>query len=135
MNGKLIFQLSLFGLAMAIATVFVIPSNIEPLFWLPIFILCAYLIAMNAPGRFFIHGFLTSLMNCVWITGTHILLFDQYIARHADEAQLMAQLNFPISPRVLMAVLGTVVCIVSGVVLGVFSMIAAKLTSKRRKAA
>jgi uncharacterized membrane protein len=36
MNWKLIFLLSLFGLAMAIATVFVIPSNIEPLFWRPV---------------------------------------------------------------------------------------------------
>jgi hypothetical protein len=30
MNWKLIIQLSMFGLAMGIATVFVIPSNIEP---------------------------------------------------------------------------------------------------------
>jgi len=45
MNWKLILQLSLFGLAMAFATVFVVPSNIEPLLWLPIFVICAYLIA------------------------------------------------------------------------------------------
>ena len=35
-DWKLIFRLSLFGLAMAIATVFAIPSNIEPAFWLVI---------------------------------------------------------------------------------------------------
>ena len=45
MNWKLIFGLSLFGLAMAIATVFVIPSKIEPFFWLAIFIICAIVIA------------------------------------------------------------------------------------------
>ena len=45
MNWKLIFGLSLFGLAMAFATVFVIPSNVEPLFWLAIFIVCAVVIA------------------------------------------------------------------------------------------
>jgi hypothetical protein len=32
MDWKLILGLSLFGLAMAIATVFVIPSSIEPVF-------------------------------------------------------------------------------------------------------
>ena len=133
MNGKLIFQLSLFGLAMAIATVFAIPSTIEPLFWLVIFIFSAYLIATKAPRRYFLHGFLTSLMNCVWITGVHFILFDQYIVRHADEAQMMAQLNFPISQRTLMAALGPVIGVVSGVILGIFSVIAAKLTSKRRK--
>ncbi len=42
MNWKLILQLSLFGLAMAVGTVFVIPSNVEPLFWLAIFAVCAY---------------------------------------------------------------------------------------------
>ena len=135
MNGKLIFQLSLFGLAMAIGTVFVIPSTIEPLFWLAIFIVCAYLIATRAPGRYFVHGFLTSLMNCVWITGIHVLLFDQYIARHADEAQMMAQLNLPISPRMFMALTGPVIGIISGLVLGLFSVIAAKLIPKGRKAA
>lgn len=134
MNGKLIFQLSLFGLAMAIGTVFIIPSAIEPLFWLAIFILCAYLIATKAPGRYFVHGFLTSLMNCVWITGTHVLLFDQYIARHADEAQMMAQLNLPISPRMFMALTGPIIGIISGLVLGLFSVIAAKLIPKRKKA-
>jgi hypothetical protein len=50
MNWKLIFQLSLFGLAMGIATVFVIPSNIEPAFWLVIFLICAYLIAKQSPA-------------------------------------------------------------------------------------
>src|SRR2546426_4238331 len=56
MDWLLILTLSLFGLAMAVATVFVIPSNIEPLFWLVIFIVCAYLIAKRAPGRPFLHG-------------------------------------------------------------------------------
>jgi hypothetical protein len=135
LNGKLILQLSLLGLAMAIATVFVIPSNIEPLFWLAIFIFCAYVIARKAPGRYFVHGFLTSLMNCVWITGTHALFYDQYIANHAEEAQMMAQLNFPTSPRLMMALTGPIIGIVSGVVLGVFAVIAAMVTSKERKAA
>ncbi len=47
MNWNLIFKLSLFGLAMGIATVYWIPSNIEPYFWLVIFIICAYAIAKN----------------------------------------------------------------------------------------
>src|SRR2546422_8694448 len=49
MNWQLIVQLSLFGLVMALATVFVVPSNAEPLLWLLIFVICAYLIAKRAP--------------------------------------------------------------------------------------
>jgi len=74
MNTKLIFQLSLFGLAMAIATVFWIPSNIEPIFWVVIFIICAYLIAKKSTGKYFLHGLLVSIVNSVWITAAHIIL-------------------------------------------------------------
>jgi hypothetical protein len=55
-NWKLIGQLSLFGLAMGIATVFLIPSSIEPLFWLGIFCISAYLIAAKSFGVYFLHG-------------------------------------------------------------------------------
>lgn len=48
MDWKLVLSLSLFGLAMGLATVFFIPSNIEPAFWLVIFLVCAYIIASNA---------------------------------------------------------------------------------------
>jgi hypothetical protein len=34
MNWKLILQLSMLGLVMSLATVFLIPSSIEPAFWL-----------------------------------------------------------------------------------------------------
>ena len=88
MNWKLILQLSLFGLAMGIGTVFVIPSTIEPLFWLAIFILSAYIIARRVPGKHFLHGFFVSLVNCVWVTGSHILFFNQYIANHPREAAM-----------------------------------------------
>jgi hypothetical protein len=49
MDWKLILQLSLFGLAMAIATVFVIPPTVEPAFRLVIFLICAYAIAKAHP--------------------------------------------------------------------------------------
>ena len=70
MNWKLVFQLSLFGLAMALATVFWIPSRLEPFFWLVIFLLSASLIATRAPSRPFLHGLLLGIANCVWITAT-----------------------------------------------------------------
>jgi hypothetical protein len=37
MNWKIIFQLSIFGLIMAFATVQLIPERVEPIFWLFIF--------------------------------------------------------------------------------------------------
>jgi len=89
MNWKLILQLSLFGLAMAFATVYVIPSSVEPFLWLPIFVLCAWLIAKRAPGKVFLHGLLLGIMNSIWITAAHVLLFAGHDldGRGDDEAR------------------------------------------------
>jgi hypothetical protein len=129
MNWKLILQLSLFGLAMAVGTVFVIPSNIEPLFWLAIFIVCGYAIATRAPGNYFLHGLMTSIVNSIWITATHVILFDAYIANHAQEAEMMAKL--PLSPKVLMLCTGPIIGVVSGLVLGLFAVIARKIVGRK----
>jgi hypothetical protein len=128
MNWKLIFQLSMFGLAMGVATVFIVPSKIEPAFWLVIFLTCAYLIARNCPAKRFLHGLLLGLANSVWITAAHVLLFDSYIARHVQEAAMMQSMPLPASPRLMMALTGPGVGLVSGVVLGLFALIAGKLT-------
>ena len=127
LNFKLILQLSLFGLAMALSTVFVIPSNIEPLFWLVIFIVCAVVIARRCAGQHFLHGFAVSLANCVWITSFHLLLFSSYLARHPQEAAMMKTMPLPDSPRLMMLMTGPVVGVVSGIVLGLFAFIASKL--------
>ena len=127
MNWKLIGLLSLFGLAMGIATVFVIPSNIEPICWLVIFIFCAYAIAKNSSGKHFLHGLLLGLANSVWITAAHILLFDQYLARHAREAAMMNSMPLSGSPKVMMGIVGPVVGLISGIILGLFAFVAGKL--------
>src|ERR1051326_1094354 len=101
-NWRLVLGLSLFGLAMGIATVFVIPSKIEPFFWLGVFLISAFLIAKNASGNYFLHGFLTSLGNCVWVTGSHILLFQQYAANHPEEMSMMSSMPMPTHPRAMM---------------------------------
>jgi hypothetical protein len=131
MNWKLIFQLSLFGVAMGVATVFVISSTIEPLFWLTIFVVCAYLIATRTPGQHLLHGLLVGLVNSIWITASHVLLFDQYIAHHPQEAAMMTSMPLPESPRLMMALMGPVIGLASGMVLGLFAVVAGRVVSAR----
>jgi hypothetical protein len=131
MNWKLILQLSLFGLAMGIGTVFVIPSKIEPLFWLAIFIVCAYIIAKRVPDKHFLHGFFVSLVNCVWVTGSHMLLFNQYVANHPQEAAMMQAMPLASSPRLMMALMGPIIGATSGAVLGLFAFVAGRLLRTR----
>ena len=127
MNWKLIVQLSLFGLAMAIGTVFFISSNIEPVFWLAIFLVCAFIIAKRAPGRHFLHGLAVGLVNCVWVTGAHVGFFSTYIANHPREAEMMTQMPLRMHPRLMMLIIGPFVGVISGVILGLFAWVASKL--------
>lgn len=116
---------------MAVATVFLIPSNVEPFCWLAIFILCAYLVAKNAPGKYFLHGFCVSIMNCVWITSMHILFFAQYIAKHQQELEMSNKMSLLQGhPREQMLIMGPIIGIVSGLVLGLFCFIASKMVKK-----
>ena len=130
MNWKLILQLSLFGLAMGVATVFVIPSTIEPMFWLFIWVLSAYLIAKGTRDLRFLHGLLVGLANSVWIIAAHVSLYDAYAARHAKEVAMM-QSDFRCrAAEVAGGVLGIPAGLVSGIVIGLFALIAGKLVAQ-----
>ena len=126
MSWGLIFALSLFGLAMGVGTVFVIPSGIEPWCWLGIFTICAFIIAKRAPGKYFLHGLLVSVLNSVWITAAHFALYDKYIATHARELAMMGNASASMTPRTMMLVAGPVIGIVSGIVLGIFAWVMSK---------
>ena len=135
MNWKLIAQLSVFGLVMGVLTVFLIPSTIEPFFWLAVFIVSSWLIATRCSGSYFAHGVLTGIANSVWVTSAHVLLFRQYVARHPAEMASMASMPFSTHPRVLMALTGPVIGVISGIVLGLFAVVAHKITAMRARPA
>jgi hypothetical protein len=126
MNWKLIFLLSLFGLAMGFATVFVIPTKIEPVFWLVIFVISAYLIAKRCAAWLFLHGFLLGLLNGVWVTSAHILYMDRYLYGHEHEASMLYSMTWPDTQQGAMAVMGLGIGLISGVVLGAFALLAGK---------
>jgi hypothetical protein len=127
MNWKLIVALSGFALVMAVGTVFFIPPKVEPILWVVIFVVCAWLIAKNAPGKPFLHGLGLGLVNCVWVTTAHIAFASTYLAGHPDEAKMAASMS---SPRMMMALTGPLIGVVSGVVLGLFALVAWKLAKR-----
>jgi len=135
MNWKLIFQLSLFGLAMGLGTVFFIPSTLEPFLWLVIFLVSAYLIATRAADRYFLHGVALGLANSVWVTGAHGLLFSRYVANHPREAAMMSSMPLPTHPRLMMAITGPVIGLVSGIIIGLLAMLAHRLLTPRGRPA
>jgi hypothetical protein len=130
MNWKIIFQLSIFGLIMAFGTVSLIPEKVEPAFWLLIFIFCAYVIAKVCPGKYFLHGFLVSMVNCIWITAVHIAFRQTYVANHPQMASMGISASLALHPRLAMAIMGPVFGVIFGIILGLFSFVASKIVKK-----
>jgi len=130
MNWRLIFRLSLFGFAMSLLTVALIPSAIEAIFWLIIFMICAYIIAKKCTGNYFLHGFFVSLVNCIWITTAHIFFYNAYIAHHPEMQSMSAHMPLPTHPRLMMLLTGPLFGIASGLILGLFSLVASRLVKK-----
>lgn len=136
-NWKLVLLLSMFGLAMAIGSVFVIPPNIETPLWPVIFILIAILVARRAPGRYFLHGFFVGLMNWVWVAAAHLVLYDTYAARHTKDIAAMLSLPMPSLPPWAVLIVrafrarGIPIPGASGLVIGLFSWIASKVAAPK----
>ncbi|HXB44634.1 MAG TPA: hypothetical protein VNV85_11275 [Puia sp.] len=131
-NWKLIFSLSIFGLLMGIATVSLVPEKAEPVGWLFIFIICAYFVAKKAPSRYFLHGFLISIVNSVWITSSHVFSAATYIANHPSAASMNAKMPLLMQQhqRLTMAIMGLPFGAIFGLVLGLFCYIASKIIKK-----
>ncbi len=131
-NWKLIFQLSLFGLVMAVATISLIPQNVEPFFWVAIIIVCAYIVAKNVSSKYFLHGFLISIVNSVWITIAHVLFASTYLPNHPQMEQMNGNLPLIMQQheRSSMIILGLPFGAIFGVVLGLVCLIASKIVKK-----
>src|SRR5437588_4707346 len=121
------------GLAMAFATVSFIPSRAEPLVWLAILIVCAFFIARLRPDRAFLHGLVLGLVTSIWLTGAHMMFFQQYIANHPQEAAMTKSMPLPNSPRLTMALIGPLIGIVSGAVIGLIAVAIKVLRTRFRR--
>ncbi|HEY6004986.1 MAG TPA: hypothetical protein VIV57_19065 [Anaeromyxobacter sp.] len=128
MNWRLVFALSGFGVAMGFLTVFFIPSNVEPVFWLVIFLFCAWVIARRVERRHYLHGLMVGIVNSVWMTAVRAWFVDVYLARHPNEAALAAGMSY--SPRVIILLTGPVIGVLSGVLLALLAFVAAKFIKR-----
>jgi hypothetical protein len=129
-NWKLIFTLSLFGLAMAFGTVSLIPAGNEPYFWGVIFIICAYVIAKFCDGSYFLNGLLVSVVNSIWITIIHVAFIHIYKANHPEIVEMSRKFSIYGHPRVSMLLAGPVFGLISGIVLGLLALIASRVVRK-----
>jgi len=95
-----------------------------------IFIICAYVIARSHVGNYFLHGFMVSIVNSIWITAAHVIFYNTYIANHPEMADMNSNMPMPTHPRIMMLIMGPIFGAVSGLVLGLFAFIASKMVKK-----
>lgn len=123
MNWKLIGLLSLTGVLMGVVTVYYIPTKYESLLGTPVYLLCAYVLARYAEGRFFAHGFLIGVINTAIVTLFHILMQGVYLAHHAPDAAKFAKIHAESGATVtqVMLMLGFFAALLSGLVCGLLT--------------
>jgi hypothetical protein len=138
LNWKLVLQLSMFGLAMAIGSAFVLPPGIETPLWPVIFIVVAIVVARRAPARYFLHGFFVGLANWVWVAAAHVVFHEAYAAGHAKDIAAMLSMSMPSMPPWAVEIVrafrarGIPIPGASGVVIGLLSWIASKIAAPKR---
>ncbi len=133
MNWKLIFGLSLFGAAMALAGVFgLLSPKAEPWLWLGIFLIYAVVIARSVAKNHFLHGFWVNVLNGVWFGLIHAGLYQTYLQHNPEMIQQHEQLvNFHFaSPLVMILLLGPVFGAVIGLVGGLFPWVAGRVMKR-----
>ncbi len=126
MNWKLIFTLSVAGICMGTAALFGLTKNIEPIQWLVIFVFYAVWIVKYAPGKYFLHGFLVSVINGIWVSLIHSAFFALYIQNNPEMMANYEKLPPWVSPRTMVLIIGPFIGAATGLIAGLFAIIAGK---------
>jgi hypothetical protein len=84
-----------------------------------------------APGKYFLHGFLVSFLNGIWISVIHSLFFTQYIQNNPEMMSDYNRLPPIADPRAMMLIIGPVIGAGTGVIAGLFAIIAEKWFGER----
>ncbi|PWT96282.1 MAG: hypothetical protein C5B55_00195 [Blastocatellia bacterium] len=134
MNWRLIFLLSTFGVLMAIASVFGMTRGIEPLLWLLIFVLYAWWIVKNCRRLYFLHAFMASVINGIWISIIHAAFFSTYTRHNPEVVEKFKTLPPGVNLRVLMLAIGPLLGAIFGVIAGLFAIVAARVAKKKEDA-
>lgn len=131
MNWKLIFTLSLSGLLMGVLTSFVVTSEVEMYLWIPIMLIIAYFVAKQASGKYFLHGFLTSVFSGFWLLLVHALLWDNFYALNKVSMDAdFAGMPQGFSMKLIMLAVTPFVGAFFGLIQGLLAFLASKIVKK-----
>ena len=130
MNWKLIFTLNLFAVVIGTVSLFGLTGHFEWVIWLGVFIIYAWLIAKHAPGKFFLHGFMVSLINGIIIGVIHAVFLRFYLLHNLEVFMNLHSLPRNIDLRLFTLCVGPIVGALLGLISGLFAWIASKIIKK-----
>ncbi len=131
MNWKLIFLLAILGIAMAFAGVLGLRGRIEGLVWLVIFIFYAIIIVRNTAGKYFLHAFITCVINGIWIGIIHAAFISTYLANHRVIAGIYRTMPLSNHRRIMTMIAGLMTGLLMGVIAGLTTFAVGKITKKK----
>lgn len=118
--------LSIFGLIMAFATVFLIHKDIEIILWIPVMMVCGYTIARHCFASYFLHGFLVGILSSLIIVSIHLIFWTQWLDFYVKMRKYAINPMIHNHPRLSMALMGLGVGILSGTIIGLLSLYLSK---------
>ena len=102
MNIRLVLVLSLLGLVVGILSILgILRSGLESIVWLVIALFYGAAIAARAPGKFFLHGFLTGLISGALASLVQAAFIGQYLAHNPKAAESFKILPANLPPAIL----------------------------------
>jgi hypothetical protein len=134
MNWKVIVALSGFGAAMGIASVFGLLRGNEALFWLIIGIVSAVWVARRVQHKYFIHGLIVGIIWGLAASIIQVAFFQTYLINNPESAKQMKQVPGSLNSRFFILMLAPIIGVVTGLLLGALSWIAAKVMRRNSPA-
>jgi hypothetical protein len=92
-------------------------------------LILALMLGLLAPGKFFLHGFLVGFLYEIAECAVILIAFDRYVASNPQVLEAFDKL--PMSPKKFIVILAPIIGIVYGLILGLLTWLASKVTRRK----
>jgi hypothetical protein len=131
MNWRLIFLLSLLGIAMGLASVFGLARGSDWLLWLCVGIFSAWTFARRADDELFLHGFYLGILDGVFNSTVEALFVPTYLLNNPRMVDALNDLPQGLHPTLVILIMGPIVGTVTGVAFGILAVVAGKIVRRK----
>ena len=131
MNWKMIFLLSGLGVLMGLAGVYGWMSGFEIWIWIGLMLIAGALLGNTVKTKHFWNGFLTAALWSVLAGIIEIALLDTYLANNPETAAKFENMSEGFSPALAFLISIPFGAAISGVVLGLLTLLFGKLLGEK----